>query len=597
MSERGPLALRLAPGLAKALLRLCLPPEVLRELGPALDAIDWSFDAAAAIIRERLGADAGIEGALSAREIEAFLDLLDRESAPLSREARARVVAALGEALEQAGTLSPEVLVVADLAPSRVATAILDCRAARELDGVERMACERLAKEAARALVTSASRRGGFAEAVAAETLARLRRIEDSLHSADEFDTAYRGAIIRRHAHLRLYGVPRGAVRVDEAVRVRISAPIESRRVLLLGEAGAGKTTAAQRLMVEAARRGDRVPFLVPLRGLAEGAFPSAREILALSVPHLGDEAPRGWVQRAFRRGALLVFDGLDELPRPRRREFFEWVEELCRDVGGDLRVIVTGRPGAVRRPQGDLLAGARPYTVASIEPLDAAGSAALIGTWWRAACGGPGLNELLAAIEADEGLRALVSNPLLATLVAAAHHAGGDIPRRRAAACVAAARALLGRDDTALLGVDVDARLSLVQRVAWWYASNGHRVVDAVELDEALAGLGLDPPVELRHALVEKSGLFRQSPEGVCFTHSLLRDGLAARQALATASYGMLADHAHDEAWKERVAAALELAQGESRTRLVSRLRLVAERRPERRGRIEALLAAAGLG
>ena len=594
MSERGPLALRLAPGLAKALLRLCLPPETLRELGPALDAIDWSFEAVAALLRERLGV--GAEVPLSAREIEDFLDALEREASPLSREARARVVNALGEALAEAGSLSPSLLVAADLATSRVASSILEARAARELEGVERIACERLCQEAARALVASASRRAGFAEAVAGETLARLRRIEDSLQSPDEFDGAYRGAIGRRHDHLRLYGLPRGAVSVDEAVPVRISGPIESRRTLLLGEAGAGKTTMAQRLVVAAARSRDRVPFLVPLRGLREGAFPSAREILAASVPHLGDEAPRGWVQRAFRRGALLVFDGLDELARPRRREFFEWVEELARDVGGDLRVIVTGRPGAVRRPQGDLLAGARPYAAVNLEPLEPHASTGLIRTWWRAARGGAGLEELLAAVEADAGLGSLVSNPLLATLVAAAHHAGGDIPRHRAAASVAAARALLGRDDTAALGADIEDRLSLVQRVAWWFAINGHRVVDAAELDEALGGLGLGPPAELRHALVEKSGLFRQSPEGICFSQSLVRDGLAARQALATASYGMLAEHAHDEGWKERVAAALELAQGEARARLVSRLRLVAERRPERRGRVEALLAGAGL-
>ncbi|MBM4368376.1 MAG: hypothetical protein FJ102_19335, partial [Deltaproteobacteria bacterium] len=116
MTERGPLALRLAPGLAKALLRLCLPPETLRALGPALDAIDWSLDAAAAVVREHLGGAGGrAAAALSAREIETFLDVLERESAPLTREARARVVDALGEALATTHVLSPAVLLAADL--------------------------------------------------------------------------------------------------------------------------------------------------------------------------------------------------------------------------------------------------------------------------------------------------------------------------------------------------------------------------------------------------------------------------------------------------------------------------------------------------
>ncbi|MBM4369003.1 MAG: hypothetical protein FJ102_22495, partial [Deltaproteobacteria bacterium] len=302
-------------------------------------------------------------------------------------------------------------------------------------------------------------------------------------------------------------------------------------------------------------------------------------------------------VQRAFRRGALLVFDGLDELPRPRRREFFEWVEELGRDVGGDLRVVVTARPGAACRPRGDLLASARGYQPATLLPLGAQARVALVRRWWSASRGGPGLDDLVAAVEGDEGLGTLVSNPLLATLVAAGHRAGGDLPRHRAAACVSAARALLRRDDAVALGVDVDDRLLLVQRVAWWFSSNGHRVAESGEFDEAVRDLGTGTAAALRQALVEQSGLFRQSPEGISFTHSLVRDALAARQALATASYGLLADHAHDEGWKELVAAALELAQGESRARLVSRLRSVAERRSERRGRIEALLVGAGVG
>lgn len=593
MPERVPVALRLAPGLAKALLRLCLPPEVLAQLGPALELVDWSFDAVAGVVRARLESDDAerVLAALSAPELEGLLAAVEREGGVLDPAARARVLGALATALEAAGALSPAVLVEADLAPGRVASAIAAVPVA--LDGPERLAWERLCVESARALVRSASSRPGFAEAATGEVLARLRRVEASLahDRSSEFDDAYRAALRRRLDRLRWHGVDH-ELGLAHAVPLAASAPLgRAPRTLLLGEAGAGKSTRLAREVVALCDDpAAPVPFLVPLRAHADGRFPAARDLVAATVPHLADEAPRGWVQRAFRRGAWLVLDGLDELPRAARRPLLDWVGELCRDTGGDVRVVIASRPGATTRPGGDLYAGLRDFAVATVEPLDAASGRLLLERWWRQAGGGDGFLALEAAFAAP-GFAELAGNPLLVTLLAAAHRERNGAGGGSSATVLAAARALLRRPDAAALGDTVDERLVLLSSVALWMVNNGLVLADPAELDEALVGLG-HPGADLRQSLLESSGCLRASPGGVAFTHGLLRDTLAGWRAAHTGNLGLLVDRAHDEAWRGVVAAALALAPGPTRDRLVSRLRAMAERRPERRGRVEGLLA-----
>lgn len=119
-------------------------------------------------------------------------------------------------------------------------------------------------------------------------------------------------------------------------------------RVLLRGDAGSGKTTLVQWLAVTAARDGDRIPYVLPLRTLIRaGQLPSPEAFLtATGCPHT---PPDGWTERVLTAGrGLVLVDGLDEIPSPDRHRTRDWLQSLIRAFPGN-RWLLTSRPTAVR--------------------------------------------------------------------------------------------------------------------------------------------------------------------------------------------------------------------------------------------------------
>jgi len=106
-------------------------------------------------------------------------------------------------------------------------------------------------------------------------------------------------------------------LRVEEALAMQ-------NRVLLVGEAGCGKTTLLHWLAVRSARQdfprpladwNRTVPFYVPLRRYVEGDLPTPEQFLDAVGRHIAQEMPPGWVHGLLREGrALVLVDGVDEL-------------------------------------------------------------------------------------------------------------------------------------------------------------------------------------------------------------------------------------------------------------------------------------------
>lgn len=139
----------------------------------------------------------------------------------------------------------------------------------------------------------------------------------------------------------------------------RIDALLTDRpRVLLRGEAGAGKTTLLWWLAAHASARtladglaplNGLVPFVVPLRTLrARGVtFPGPAE-LSSAAGLVVDAAPEGWAGRFLEAGrALLLVDGLDEVPPEDREQAHSWLSQLLARYP-ETRCVATVRPSAV---------------------------------------------------------------------------------------------------------------------------------------------------------------------------------------------------------------------------------------------------------
>lgn len=388
-----------------------------------------------------------------------------------------------------------------------------------------------------------------------------------------------------------------------------------ARRVLLLGGAGAGKTTFLTWLANDVARRHDEegpwhrvVPFLISLRHFAETDLPDDPELLLAAVaPRLAEEKHEGWVTDLFVSGrAMVLVDGLDELVAERRAKAQRWIEKLVR-CHPDARYVVSARPSAVDDQwfvDTDTEIGLERFELLE---LSRPGLGRVIDRWFAAAADREPSYEqqellktyperLWAELDTRPNLRGLVSSPLMAGLLCALYREDQYLPRTRRELLDQALNLLLRRwDDTAHRGMAVAVNLDviktekqiLLERFASPMVRRGELLLprsDALaRLDEAKQGLRaqhLDSGLLLQH-LLERSVL-RENPvdHKIQFVHRTFRDYLAAADIVKRGDLDELAGHAHEDSWYEVVfMAAARAREGEVAELLGRLLRRARER------------------
>ena len=172
-------------------------------------------------------------------------------------------------------------------------------------------------------------------------------------------------------------------VRVDDALS-------GSQRILIRGEAGSGKTTLLQWLAVRAARQDFEgalegwkglTSFFVQLRRWLDLGLPKPEQYLDLVTPNITGIKPDGWVTRQLRTGALVLVDGIDEVPQDERETVKVWIDDL---VGGfeNSCIVATSRPAAVE--EGWL--SSEGFDDTELQPIDLADIEALVEQWHAAA-------------------------------------------------------------------------------------------------------------------------------------------------------------------------------------------------------------------
>ncbi|MEV5841505.1 NACHT domain-containing protein [Streptomyces sp. NPDC051985] len=448
-----------------------------------------------------------------------------------------------------------------------------------------------------------------------AELIAKIDELLARTPRPDARDTAferrYRSYVAERHNHITIYGIDlrdspdrwplevaylsleataadEGPAPGDTSVTRRLPAEEALRahdRVLLRGDAGSGKTTLVQWLAVTAAREGAHIPYVLPLRTLIRGAsaFPAPAAFLTAVGSPLS--APEGWAERVLAAGrALVLVDGLDEIPDADRNRARDWLSSLLHAFPGN-RWLLTSRPTAVRSdwlaPEG--------FGELALAPMRRADVATFVHRWHTAARAPEFEGPLLDSLRTKRDLARLATNPLMCGLICALHRERrGYLPTGRKELYDAALAMLLTRRDRERGMGSVDevelgeeTQLELLQRLAYALVLSGRTemeletaeaIVDRCLPSVALPG-GWDAPTVLRTLLL-RSGTVRRPAEGVLdFVHRTFQDYLGARYAVEEGHLDVLAGHADDTQWEDVIRMAVAHARPRERAALLRQL------------------------
>ncbi|MFI5930571.1 NACHT domain-containing protein [Actinoplanes sp. NPDC051494] len=393
-------------------------------------------------------------------------------------------------------------------------------------------------------------------------------------------------------------------------------------RILLRGDAGSGKTTLLQWIAVTAARQGftgdleswnGRTPFLVRLRDHVKQGLPAPERFLDKLAAVVAAQMPALWVHRRLAAGAILLVDGVDEVPEGQRREVREWLRGLLREYP-DLRVVVTSRPAAASARWLDV----EGFTSIVLERMSPADVKALIRHWHEAVRRAgdlpcephrlPGYEQrLLAQLDGSAHLQNLAGSPLLCAMLCALNlDRDSNLPRNRMDIYQAAIDMLLHeRDDKR--GVHNELReltsgdqAQLLQEVAWWLTENGRAELSREEaearVERRLAGIRhiTDSAGPVLDHMIQRSGVLREPVVGrVDFVHRTFQEYLAAREAADQGRAGALVAHAHLDTWRETIVLAAGHANAVVRRELLTGLLDLAEQQPQHARKLRLLAAA----
>lgn len=342
-----------------------------------------------------------------------------------------------------------------------------------------------------------------------------------------------------------------------------------ARRLVIRGEAGSGKSTLLQWLAVRSASRSftgplhgwnNTVPFFIRLRERVDRNFPRPEDFPVLIAPAIAGTLPQGWVHRQLESGrALVLIDGVDELPEGKREELLQALTDLV--MAYPLaRYIVTSRPAALKRddwPAWSEWTTGEGFTDATLQPMTPEQVNSLIRQWHAALAEKINDSEeraeilqlpatLARTLRLRPALRRLTTNPLLCSMICALHRDSREnLPNERVELYEQCVDMLLTKRDEGRkvpLGPEY-ARLTpgqqlvLVQNFAYWMMRNGYSDVSVEEADQHFEAKlpDLDAPNadgrNVRRFFAERTNLIREPVDDrIDFTHRTFQEFLAAQ-------------------------------------------------------------------
>lgn len=386
-----------------------------------------------------------------------------------------------------------------------------------------------------------------------------------------------------------------GYVSVEQALST-------AQKILLRGEAGSGKTTLLQWLAVRSAKQdftgvldqwNGLLPFFLQLRRYVGCELPRPEEFVDQVGSNVVGLMPGGWVHRQLERGnALVLIDGVDELPDGQRAKAKKWLLEMVQTFP-NAKFVVTSRPPAVSDTWLDSL----DFVNSELQSMSMVDIERFVDHWHEAAFGvavkepdDQNDKEILkkklkAVLRENRAIRNLSTSPLLCAMLCALNRdRRAQLPQDRMALYHVALEMLLERRDAAREisyeggeTLTLEEKTLIMQNFAYWLLINGYSdspVDKAIKLieDKILSMPRVKSSgAEVYKYLLLRSGLIREPISGrVDFIHRTFLEFLAAKEIISSSSVGMLIDNAHKDQWREVVVLACGHARADERRDLI---------------------------
>ena len=359
-------------------------------------------------------------------------------------------------------------------------------------------------------------------------------------------------------------------------------------KFVILGKPGAGKTTFLKYLAVREAQRGawgdclGKIPIFVPLRQLAEtGQTPEdlfAFIVDQFAICHFPDAAP--FVEKLLREGkALVLFDGLDEVPRlpdpqdDQRGSMALTLERFARQYD-KCHIAITSRIAATEYTFGPA------FTYLEMADFAPEQVDAFVRNWFwdkkKPDQSSKTAAKMLKELDQPEhkGIRDLTRNPLLLTLLCLSYAETLSFPARRVEVYQEATQALLKKWDASrqirrsslYKTLSLGRKEQMFARIAWDGFVAGSALFSQDDLASQLvaylqhvpempAAVDIDGEIVLRE-IVAQHGIFtEQAYHQFSFAHLTFQEYYAACYAVENAANGtlaILASHFNDPKWRE---------------------------------------------